>query len=68
MFVIIEVSTIWPNSKDETLKKNYIQKYCYLIEEYELAKKGDHPHFKRVGDFYKAHGTCPQTFLKYYDR
>ena len=56
------------NSKDETLKKNYIQKYVYLIEEYELVKKGGHPHFKRVGDFYKAHGTCPQTFLKYYGR
>ncbi len=56
------------NSKDETLKKKYIQKYVYLIDEYELVKKGSHPNFKRVGDFYKAHGTCPQTFLKYYGR
>ena len=56
------------NSQDETLKKNYIQKYCYLIGEYELVKEGKHPYFTRVGEFYKAHGTCPQTFLKYYGR
>lgn len=56
------------NTKDETLKKNYIQKYCYLIEEYESVKAGNHPSFKLVGDFYKAHGTCAQTFLKYYGR
>jgi transposase InsO family protein len=56
------------NSRDETLKKNYIQKYVYLIEEYELVKNGNHPCFTSVGDFYKAHGTCPQTFLKYYGR
>ena len=40
----------------------------FYIQEYELVKKGDHPHFKRVGDFYKGHWTCPQTFLKYYGR
>ncbi len=56
------------NSRDETLKKNYIQKYCYLIKEYELVKEGNHPRFTLVGDFYKAHGTCAQTFLKYYGR
>ena len=56
------------NTRDETLKKNYIQKYCYLIEEYELVKKKNHPRFNRVADFYKAHGTCAQTFLKYYGR
>ena len=56
------------NTRDETLKKNYIQKYCYLIEEYELVKQKNHPRFKRVADFYKAHGTCAQNFLKYYGR
>lgn len=56
------------NSTDKTLKKNYIQKYQYLIEEYELVKNKKHPKFKRAMDFYQAHGTCRQTFLKYYAR
>lgn len=56
------------NSKDETLKRNYIQKYQYLIAEYEQIKERKHPGFHRVKDFYLAHGTCPQTFLKYYNR
>lgn len=56
------------NSRDETLKKNYIQKYQFLISEYEQVKAGNHPQFKYVKDFYASHGTCPQTFLKYYGR
>lgn len=28
------------NSTDQTLKKNYIQKYQFLIEEYERVKAG----------------------------
>ena len=56
------------NSKDSTLKKNYIQKYQFLIEEYELVKSKQHPTFKLAKDFYTHHGTCPQTFLKYYAR
>lgn len=56
------------NVKDETLKKNYISKYQFLIKEYEAIKSGIHPRFKRVSEFYKAHDTCAQTFLKYYAR
>ncbi len=56
------------NSRDSTLKKNYIQKYQYLIAEYEQVKAKQHPQYRRVKDFYAAHGTCPQTFLKYYAR
>ena len=56
------------NTSDKTLKKNYIQKYQFLIKEYEQVKSGEHPRFNRVGDFYRAHGTCAQTFLKYYGR
>lgn len=55
-------------TKDETLKKNYIQTYQFLIKEYERVKAGSHPTYKLVKDFYKAHGTCPQTFIKYYNR
>lgn len=56
------------NSKDNTLKKNYIQKYQYLISDYESVKNGSHPRFKLAKEFYEAHGTCRQTFLKYYAR
>jgi len=56
------------NSRDETLKRNYIQKYQFLIQEYEQVKRGEHPTFRFVKDFYAFHGTCPQTFLKYYGR
>jgi len=56
------------NSKDETLKRNYIQTYQYLIKEYEQIKKKEHAIYKTVKEFYKAHRTCPQTFLKYHAR
>lgn len=56
------------NTKDETLKRNYIHKYQFLISEYELVKSKQHPTFRFVKDFYRHHGTCPQTFLKYYGR
>jgi transposase InsO family protein len=56
------------NSSDKTLKNNYIQTYQHLIAEYELVKAKKHVTFKLVKDFYKAHGTCAQTFLKYYAR
>jgi transposase InsO family protein len=55
-------------TEDETLKRNYIQKWRFLISEYELTKAKKHPHFKFVGDFYKHHNTNRQTFLKYYNR
>lgn len=56
------------NSNDSTLKNNYIQTYQFLISEYEEVKSKKHPTFKKVKDFYQAHGTCAQTFLKYYSR
>jgi len=56
------------NSSDDTLKKNYIQKYQFLISEYESIKAKSHEQYKTVAEFYTAHGTCPQTFLKYYGR
>jgi transposase InsO family protein len=56
------------NDRDDTLKRNYIQKYQYLIGEYEQVKRKSHPVFRFAREFYKAHGTCAQTFLKYYNR
>jgi len=56
------------NSNDKTLKNNYIQTYQFLISEYEEVKSKKHPRFKYVKDFYHAHDTCAQNFLKYYNR
>lgn len=56
------------NSQDQTLKKNYIQKYRFLIREYEQVKAGSHGSYRYVQDFYKAHDLDRRTFRKYYNR
>ena len=56
------------NSKDRTVERNYIQKWRFLVREYELVKAKKHPRFRFVQDFYNFHGTSRQTFAKYYNR
>src|SRR5216683_4766824 len=56
------------NSYDRTIERNYLQKWRFLIPEYEAVKAGRSETFRRVGDFYRHHGTCSQTFRKYYNR
>ena len=56
------------NSNDRTIERNYVQKYRFLIREYELVKAKRHPKFRFVQDFYNFHGTNRQTFAKYYNR
>jgi transposase InsO family protein len=56
------------NSSDLTLDRNYVQKWRFLIGEYEAVKAGRSERYRRVGEFYRAHGTCSQTFRKYYNR
>ena len=56
------------NSFDRTIERNYLQKWRFLIAEYEAVKEGRSAQFKRVGEFYRHHGTCSQTFRKYYNR
>lgn len=56
------------NSTDLTIERNYIQKWRFLMKEYEEVKSGNHKVFRRVGEFYAYHGTCSQTFRKYYNR
>jgi transposase len=53
---------------DRTIERNYLQKWRFLIPEYEAVKAGRSDAFRRVGDFYRHHGTCSQTFRKYYNR
>jgi hypothetical protein len=36
------------NSSNLTLTRNYLQKYRFLIKEYELVKQNKHPNFRFV--------------------
>jgi hypothetical protein len=45
-----------------------LEKFRFLMKEYEQVKSKSDPKFKRVGEFYKAHDTEPKNFLKYYNR
>ena len=56
------------NTQDKTLERNYLEKYRFLIKEYEHVKAGIHPYFRFVQDFYKANDTDRRSFLKYYNR
>lgn len=56
------------NSFDRTIERNYLQKWRFLIPEYEAVKAGSSADFESVGAFYRHHGTCSQTFRKYYNR
>lgn len=56
------------NTSDKTLERNYLEKYRFLIKEYELVKSHTHPHYRFAQDFYKANDTDRRSFLKYYNR
>lgn len=56
------------NSQDLTISRNYLEKYRFLIKEYEQVKNHTHPLYKKAMDFYKANDTCAKSFLKYYNR
>ena len=56
------------NTHDKTLYRNYVRKWKFLIQEYELVKQKRHPTFRFVADFYRFHQTHRQTFFKYYHR
>ena len=56
------------NNQDLTLVRNYLQKYQFLISEYELVKTKSHPKYRFVKDFHIANGTDRRSFLKYYNR
>jgi transposase InsO family protein len=67
-FSLLEGDSMRDNSFDRTIERNYLNKWHLLMPQYEEVKAGRSPVFKRVGDFYRHHGTCSQTFRKYYNR
>lgn len=56
------------NTNDLTLARNYLEKFRFLIKEYELVKSKLHPKYKLAKEFYKANDTDAKSFLKYYNR
>src|ERR1700759_2263420 len=56
------------NSFDRTIERNYIQKWRFLIAEYEAVKAGRSAAFGSVGQFYRHHGPGSEPFGKYYTR
>jgi hypothetical protein len=56
------------NTKDMTVERKYLDTYRFMIKEYELVKKKQHPTFIYVQDLCCAWGTNRKSFLKYYNR
>jgi hypothetical protein len=56
------------NTKDMTVERKYLDTYRFMIKEYELVKKKQHPTFSYVQDLCCAWGTNRKSFLKYYNR
>lgn len=56
------------NTSDLTLARNYLDKYRFLIREYEQVKARQRPVYRLAKDFYMAHDTDRRSFLKYYNR
>ena len=55
-------------TNDTTLLRSRLRYFKFLIREYELVKAKQHPRYRFVADFYKAHGLTRQRFIKYYNR
>jgi len=54
--------------KDNTIERNYLDRFHNLILEYEKIKEGTHPKYKYVKYFFQDVGICHQNFSKYYHR
>ena len=50
------------------IEKRYLEKFAYLVDDYEAIKNKKHPLYKRCGDLFKAHRMDRRIFNKYYHR
>ncbi|SHM75438.1 integrase core domain-containing protein [Mucilaginibacter sp. OK098] len=55
-------------TNDNRFQQRYLDKYHFMIKEYELVKSKQHPKFKFAKEFYHVHDTDPRNFLRYYNR
>jgi hypothetical protein len=53
---------------DRTIERSYLRQWRLLIAQYEAVRCGKSTAFRNVREFYAHHGTCSQTFRKYYNR
>ena len=54
--------------RDIIIENKCIGWMLYLINEYELIKRNEHPKYKTVQAFYDENNLCKRNFLKYYNR
>ena len=52
------------NTHDKTLYRNYVRKWKFLIQEYELVKQKRHPTFRFVADFLPISSDPPADLLQ----
>lgn len=55
-------------TESEYFQRKYIDKFKFLIGEYDKIKSKAHPVFKKLNDFYIAQQIDRRVFLKYYHR
>jgi hypothetical protein len=55
--------------RDRTIERNHLHQWRLRIAQYEaVSRTGKSTVFSSVREFYGYHGTCSQTFRKYYNR
>ena len=60
------------NRNDKTIERNYVQKWRFLIAEYQLVKAKKHPKFRFVQDFHPSTASAARPselglYLLYYN-
>lgn len=50
------------------IEKRYLEKFTFLVNDYEAIKKKQHPIYKRCSDLFNAHRMDRRIFNKYYHR
>lgn len=50
------------------IEKRYLEKFAFIVMDYEAIKKRQHPHYKKCSDLFKVHRMDRRIFNKYYHR
>jgi transposase InsO family protein len=50
------------------IEKRYLEKFRYIVNDYEAIKKKSHPAYKKCSELFKAHRMDRRVFNKYYHR
>jgi transposase InsO family protein len=52
----------------QEIEKRYLEKFRYIVADYEAIKKRQHPSFKKCSELFEAHRMDRRIFNKYYHR